>query len=190
MPKLRFVLVLGIVCACTLIVQATAPRGWYLAGSRPMDYETGIEPDSAYNGHPSAFLKYVHPGVDGFGTLMQDIRAEHYAGKRVRFSAFVKTEDAKSAGLWMRIDNGATAVAFDNMQDRPLKGTLGWQRYSVVLDVPKDATGVFFGVLLSGSGKVWINSGSLEIVGDEIPTTASPNKPLRPEAPANLDFEN
>jgi hypothetical protein len=66
----------------------------------------------------------------------------------------------------------------------------GWQRYSVVLDVPKDATGVFFGVLLSGTGKVWINSGSLERVGDEVPTTAVSSKPVRPEAPANLDFEN
>jgi hypothetical protein len=41
-----------------------------------MDYETGIEPDSVYNGHPSAYLKNIHPVADGFGTLMQDIRAQ------------------------------------------------------------------------------------------------------------------
>jgi hypothetical protein len=89
----------------------------------------------------------------------------------------------------MRIDNGPTAVGFDNMQDRALKGTLGWQRYSVVLDVPKDATGVFFGVLLSGTGTAWMNTCSLEIVGNDVPTTAVPSKPSRPEAPVNLDFE-
>ena len=121
---------------------------------------------------------------------MQDVRAEHYADKRVRFSAFVKTEDAKSAGLWMRVDKGPSMVAFDNMQDRPLTGTSGWQRYSIVLNVPKDATAVSFGILLVGSGKVWINSGNLEIVSNDVPTTGNADKSnARPLEPVNLDFE-
>jgi hypothetical protein len=51
---------------------------------------------------------------------------QNYLGKRVRFSAAVKTEDVQSwAGLWMRVDKGSQTVEFDNMQDRPLKGTAG-----------------------------------------------------------------
>jgi len=50
-----------------------------------------------------------HAPSTGFGTLMQDFRADHYQGKRVRFSAFVKTEAAQDwAGLWMRVDKEPT----------------------------------------------------------------------------------
>ena len=35
------------------------------------------------------------------------------------------------AGLWMRVDKGKDMVAFDNMQDRPIKGTTDWQRYYI-----------------------------------------------------------
>jgi len=41
------------------------------------------------------------------------------------------------------VDKGKeTGVAFDNMQDRAIKGTTDWRRYEVVLDVPEDATGI------------------------------------------------
>src|SRR5215471_16702910 len=61
------------------------------------------------------------------------------AGNRIttrRISAMVRTADAQWAGLWMRVDKGPNMVAFDNMQNRSIKGTSGWQEYEVVLDVP------------------------------------------------------
>ena len=122
----------------------------HVAGSRPTEYESGLDSQAVYNGHPSAYLKSKQPVVEGFGTLMQDIRADHYLGKRVRLSAFVRTEGVQDwAGLWMRVDKDSRQVGFDNMQDRPIKGTTTWKNYEVVLDVPQDATGIFFGVLLS-----------------------------------------
>ena len=137
-----------------MALQAEAPKGWFVAGSKPEEYESGVDASSAaYNGHASAFLKAKKPVVEGFGTLMQDFRARHYLGKKVRFTAFVKTEGVQGwVGLWMRVDKGSEQLAFDNMQDRPIKGTTNWQRYDVVLDVPEDATGIFLGVLLGGSG--------------------------------------
>jgi len=172
--------------AWSITLQAQAPKGWYVAGSKPADYETGIDASGAYNGHPSAFLKAKKPVVEGFGTLMQDFSAGHYAGKRVRFSAFLKTEGALDwAGLWMRVDKGSEQVAFDNMQNRSIKGTTNWQRYEVVLDVPQDATGIFFGVLLGGSGEVWLNDAKFETVDKTVPTTG---RAQRPEEPTNLDF--
>ncbi len=36
----------------------------------------------------------------------------------------------------MRVDKGPKMLAFDNMQDRPIKGASNWQRYAVVLEVP------------------------------------------------------
>jgi hypothetical protein len=184
---LRIVVLLA---ACSLALQAAAPKGWFIAGSKPTEYESGIDTVAAYNGHPSAYLKAKVSSVEGFGTLMQDFRADHYLGKRVRFSAFVKTERAQDwAGLWMRVDKESKQLAFDNMEDRSIKGTTDWKQYDVVLDVPQDATGIFFGVLLSGTGTVWLSEAKFEIVGPNVLTT---NRVVqsRQDEPMNLGFED
>ena len=182
--------VVTLLIAFSLMLTAGVPQGWYLAGSKPAEYESGVDSQAQYNSHPSAYLKSKQVAIDGFGTLMQSFRAEQYAGKRVRFTAFVKTEGVQDwAGLWMRVDKGKESVAFDNMQDRRIKGTSGWQQYSVVLDVPHDSTGIFLGILLSGTGTVWMNSVKVETVGLEVPTTG-PGPMQNRDHPVNLDFEN
>jgi hypothetical protein len=174
---------------------ATVPQGWYLAGNKPMDYESGVDVQTMHNGHPSAYLKGKKPEIDGFGTLMQDFRADQYVGKRLRFSAFVKSEGLENwAGLWMRVDKSTGGapqmLAFDNMQDRPIKGMADWQNYAVVLDVPEGATGIFFGVVVNGSGSVWMSNLKIEPVGTDVPTTSKMGaSATRPDAPQNLNFE-
>jgi len=170
------------------ILPAAIPRGWYLAGSKPSDYEAGVDPQVLHEGHPSAFLKAQKPNSEGFGTLMQDIRTDKFIGKRIRLTGLVKTDAVGGwAALWMRVDRGTETVAFDNMQDRPLKGTVDWRKCEIVLDVPSGATGIFFGVLLGGSGTVWLNNLKFEIVGPETPLSIKPPV-LRPDSPVNLDF--
>ena len=185
----------AVLVASSLAVWATAPHGWYLAGSKPAEYETGVDAQTTYAGQVSAYLKAKKPVVDGFGTLMQDFHAKDYVGKRVRFSAFVKSEDVESwAGLWMRVDQGEGAtprvLAFDNMSTRPIKGTADWTNYAVVLDVPDGATGIFFGVMVNGAGSVWMSDVKVETVGMDVPTTAlaTGTSASRPDAPTNLDF--
>ena len=41
--------------------------------------EMSIDALAAYGGHPSAYLKSDQPTVQGFGTLMQNFRADHYS---------------------------------------------------------------------------------------------------------------
>jgi hypothetical protein len=178
-----------VICvAAALALIADVPRGWNLAGSKPAEYEVGVDKDQTYQGHASAFLKSKNPNVDGFGTLMQMITTEQYQGSRVRLSGLVKSEEVTGwAGLWMRVDKGTEVIAFDNMQKRAINGTTGWQRYEVVLDVPKDATVVAFGILLNGGGQVWLNSTKLEIVGAEVPTTNVIGNKLS-DKPVNLEF--
>ena len=144
------------------------PEGWFMAGSKPGSYRAGTE-----NG--GAHLVSKVPNTGGFGTLMQSIRAENYAGKRVRLRAELRSTDVRDwAGLWMRVDKGDKMVAFDNMQDRAVKGSQPKKTYEVVLDMPADATSISFGTLLSGSGEVWISQVSLEPVGNDVPTTVTP----------------
>jgi hypothetical protein len=86
----------------------------------------------------------------------------------------VKSEGVKSwTGLWKRMDKDKGApLASDNMQDRPITGTADWKNCAVVLDVPDGATGIFFGMMIHGTGNVWMSDVKVETVGTDVPTTA------------------
>ena len=168
----------------------TAARGWFLAGDHPQNYSIGVDHESTLQGRASGYLKAKPTATEGFGTMMQMFNATQYAGQRVRFSAYVKSEALNDwAGLWMRVDKQSQVLAFDNMNSRPIKGTTDWHNYEVVLDVPKDATAIAFGVLLQKAGTVWISNVRFESVGTEVPTTGTPMGPDLPDRPTNLSFD-
>ena len=149
------------------------PAGWFMAGSQPKDYEAGVTPD-AFDGRAAAYLR-ARVASTGFGTIMQQFKADVYRGQRLRLSALVRSEDVERwAGLWMRVDGAARAsIAFDNMHDRAITGTTDWTRHAVVLDVAeRESTKIAFGVLLNGSGKLWIADVRIESVGQDVPRPA------------------
>jgi hypothetical protein len=79
--------------------------------------------------------------------------------------------------------------AFDNMQERPISGTADWRLHRIVLEVPETAEMIFFGVLLEGPGRTWLDDVEFEAVSEDIPTTgAGITTPVIPERPVNLDF--
>jgi hypothetical protein len=120
--------------------------------------------------------------------MMQMCRAESFRGKRLKFTGYVKTRDvAGTANLWFRVDGeNGQLLAFDNMSDRPIKGTTDWKEYSVVLDVPETATALAYGIFVSGAGTAWLNDVQLIEVGSGVKSTAT----KLPDAPQNLDFSN
>ena len=93
-------------------------------------------------------------------------------------------------GLWLRVDQlgSGKSVSFDNMNDRPIKGTTEWTKYEIILDVPSDASLLAFGALISGAGQVWFDNLKFEIVSDI--KTESDKTSKTQEKPINLDFEN
>ena len=172
------------------VSSGSAPQGWHLAGSNPENYETGVDSQAKRNGFPIAYLKSKPSATGGFGTLMQSFSASKYAGQRMRLSGSVKSDEVNDwAGLWMRVDVNARPFVIDNMENRAIKGSVDWHEYQIVLDVPKDATTVAFGILLSKSGMVWLNNVRFETVGTEVPVTAKPFAATQ-EDPVNLNFEN
>lgn len=181
-------------------LSAAIPRGWYLAGTKPSDYEIAVDHEADYSHNASVVLRAKSPTAEGFGTVMQQVRADNYRGKRVRFGGNLKSERVQDwAGLWMRVDNGKLVVAMDNMQNRAVKGTRGWLYCEIVLNVPPEATDIAFGVLLSGAGEVWFSHPVFEAVPSSVPTTGRAMKSFEaeyvsksefPQVPVNLDFEN
>lgn len=48
-------------------------------------------------------------------------------------------------------------LQFDNMSNRPIKGSTNWNCYSIVLDAPQKSAVISFGIVLIGQGIVWVN---------------------------------
>jgi hypothetical protein len=159
------------------------PSGWVHAGSAPESYQMGIDAGATYEGSTSIALWAKPDAVSAkFGTTMQTIDSQNYRGKRVRFRAAVRAENvANWAGLWMRVDGSDhKMLQFDNMWNRPIKGSSDWTTYDVVLDVPTDSADIAFGILLDGRGDVWLAKPELTEVDPTTPTTSSRALPKQP----------
>jgi hypothetical protein len=177
-------------------VVAQSVPGWFKAGSKPNSYKVGIDKTIFKSGGSSAFMESTEPKIDGFGTLMQTCSAQDYLGKRVKMTGYIKSENVTvAAGMWLRVDSKSrTMLSFDNMQDRPIKGNNDWTKCEIILDVPEESETLNFGVLMSGTGKVWFDDISFEIVDKQNTKTTgnyvNPSKPANfPGKPANIDFE-
>ena len=95
-----------------------------------------------------------------------------FLGKRVKFSANVRTEDIIKAQLWMRLDDKTPGVmSADNMINRPIIGTTDWNRYECVLDVPKTTQLIQCGIIITKAGCAWIKDAVLEEVSPFSQTT-------------------
>jgi erythromycin esterase-like protein len=132
------------------------------------DFVAANEPD--YGPNVSAAidgLKDAASGGPNFGVATASFPVKEAAGKRVRFSGYIKTENVTDgfAGLWWRVDGASGPVAFDNMQDRGVTGTTDWKRYVIELPVAADAKNINFGALFTGSGSAWFDGLSIELDG-------------------------
>jgi transcriptional regulator with XRE-family HTH domain len=169
------------------------PQGWFISGDEPADvedYEIGVDSDLTYKEKPCITIK-AKPDPAEFAALAQQIKAEAYHGKRLRFSAALRAQDIECrAALFMRISGqNGKLLAFDNMRERPVSGTTDWENHEIVLDVAEEAEDILFGVLLSMEGQVWMADVKLEDVDRNVPTTDILEE-IAPFFPVNLDFED
>src|SRR5262249_24085945 len=135
---------------------------------------TGTDFGERHGGRASASLTATGPDTLS-RSLMETFPAGALAGHRVRLSAFAKSLDVKyEAGLRMYVDGRWRLQAYDGMRQRPIRGTTGWRRYDLVLDVPQNARQISVGGWLTGSGKLWVDDLSLEAVPRDVVTTGSP----------------
>ena len=188
---IKSVLVIGI--ALTLL-SFDLPLGWYKSGSEPFSYDMGIDIGGGRDGKNTATIKSKAKKIDGFGTLMQQFIPNKYLGKRIRLTGYIKAEKViEGAGFWLRVEqaNSIQSLAMDNMKDRPIKGTTFWKKVEIVLDVPQNASKISYGAYLKGTGQIWFDNLSFEIVSSRfVPITGKPadRKIIKPY-PLNLNFD-
>jgi tetratricopeptide (TPR) repeat protein len=170
--------------------QGERPRNW---GGGGQGYELLVDRFVSRTGGASGCIRSAgRLGSQGFGTLTKRLDADRFHGTLVRYSGFLKTTDVRGwAGLWMRVDGDADKkLRFDNMMhpvDRSVAGTTDWTQYEIVLDVPPEATAIYLGFLLSGTGTVWGDDLLLEILSaSDDPGPLPPGAKVAPSLPRGL----
>lgn len=182
---------------CFSVVPAFAlaqlPTGWYPAGSNWKNYRIELKTKEGRKGGSAARLDCLKDTVNGYGSLMQDFLPGEYLGKRIRISAWVKTQDVEQwAGVWVQVakDTDEKPLCFDNMADRPISGSTDWTKYDLVVDVPWEAKVILMGGILNGTGSMWLDDFSVEVVDRTTPTTGRGNNYFLPlEKPTNLSLD-
>ncbi len=153
----------------TLIMEVES-NGWNLQGNR-YDYQMRSDRQETYSGTSSAYLTLLPSHTSGEAYLLKMVNKPELAGKRVRFSAYVKAEGVQDyAEVWLATAHYMPYFGrFDGNLNREIRGTTDWERYEITLDVPAGSTSITFGLRLVGKGKVWIDQARLEQVGKEVP---------------------
>jgi AraC family transcriptional regulator len=167
------------------------PANWMLGGSNPQDYSVGVDLSESYSGFASAYIKSTSARPVGFTTLLQSFKANNYRSQRIKLTAYLKTRFVGGwSALWMRVnDISGKPLAFDDMRERPLIGSMEWKPLEIVLDVPATSDEISFGFLLQGKGQVWIDNIKITMVGEDVPVTDILNNKSINYSPKNLDFE-
>ncbi len=146
----------------TPAVSATqAPIVWGVTGDAADSYAlTGISADGR-----SVSMLRTTPG-SGFGAAVARLDPAPYRGRRIRYSAVIRSEDAiPGASTWLRIDgSGSQKIALENNSRRALSGTVDWTEQVTELDVPDDAQQIWFGLILSGAGAVHARNVRVEAI--------------------------
>jgi peptidase S41-like protein len=160
----------------------SSPHGW--GGGPPGTIF--VDDTIVHAGRSSARLERTATSAQMFTTITKSIPAD-FAGKTIEWRGFLRSENVSDFfGLWMREDGDTPGLAFASMQPRALKGTTDWTEYSISLPIEREATQLYFGVLLGGTGKVWADD--LKLLVDGKPLWDAP-KTDRPKTPLELDHQ-
>ena len=189
------------------VLENQAPKGWEFRPDRYY-YSVGTDDKTMHNGLKSALMQSTIEDSAEFCTLMQKVSVNEFKGKRIRMTGYIKSEGTNdTTSMWVRIDDfeRMAMTEFDNMWNRPLVGNNEWTKCEIILDVPDTDCLFFFGFILKGKGKAWVDNVSFEVVDPSVSkTTHEYNAPFPPEyidylqntsrsvsevLPVNLDFE-
>ena len=186
----------SLLCLLAWVLMAyDMPNGWYASGSNPNAYEMGIDPGAGQNGKNAATIRALRPETYGYGRLIQKFASDKYKGKRLKLTGFLRTKNVSEwAGLLMKVEgksiNRVTGkeqnkvLSLDNMYNRFVSGTTHFTKYEIVLDVPDSSSYIMYGLRLTGSGQIWLDQVSFEVVGKDVPVTSS-----ELNEPTNIDFD-
>jgi hypothetical protein len=180
--------------------------GWKFGGYPAGSPSHRIAEAGAHGGRYFLELKATQQGVPTTSVATQDIATAPYKGKRVRFRAYLKTEDVVQEAYLSIAYGTKYSWIQTTAAGRGRKGRSDWQSQDLVFDVPNDPEFLNLSVVLQGVGTVGVDDASVEIV-DPAKVALSPESerekaaqekrarelaesyPKLSDRPENLNFE-
>ncbi|MGO9230973.1 MAG: S41 family peptidase [Bryobacteraceae bacterium] len=132
----------------------SVPAGW----SANPPGSVFLDDKIVHGGHWSARLERQAGTANAFSGIVKSLPMD-VAGTAIELRGFIRTEGVSDfAALWVREDDASNqSLAFDSLQRLHVTGTTDWTEYSVSVPVNPDARRLFFGFLLAGTGKAWVD---------------------------------
>ena len=102
-------------------------------------------------------------------------RGSPLLGQRIRVTGWLKTSDAQdwASAFVIILGKNNLHLAYDDMSDRPIRGTTDWQQVELVTDLPNEPCTVYFGPDLYGPGELWGDDFQIAIAPRDTPITDS-----------------
>ena len=145
------------------------PEGWYsYQHAGPESYKISLDGEVAHSGRQSARIDNIGPEI--YGTLAQIVRGPQFAGKKVRFTAWLKTRGvtgngwSKGTGLALTAYAGGQTVGGTNFRKTAFGGTTDWSRHEATVVVPTGTERIDIEISLTGPGTVWVDDVTLEVL--------------------------
>jgi len=136
-------------------------NGFFLSGSGKEFYEAIYEPGA----HANILVRQKADAGGRWVTLMKNVAAAPYAGKKIRVRLQVQSKGVTAKGeVWAR------AAAPHSPEDAPSTTTKidadssDMKVYAVTLDVKDDVRVVEYGVSLAGPGEVRVGKDAIDVV--------------------------
>ena len=138
------------------------PPGWSGGPAGTLHSDNQI----AHSGKWSVRLERGTGSPGEFSALTAHIPI-YFAGNQIVLRGYLRIENVEQfAGLWVREDGDeGKMISLENMQGQNLRGTREWAEYSVTLPLDPKARTLYFGALLAGTGKVWVDDLQLLVDG-------------------------
>ncbi len=154
----------------------TAPAGWGGGPGGTIFFDAEV----VHAGDGAARIERDAESDGQFSSLTRSLTLD-FGGDSIELRGVLRTTDVDGgAGLWLRQDAAGGPVQFTSMpaEGRSVSGTSDWTEYSIRLPLDAKARELFFGVLLSGEGRVWADD--LELRVDGKPIAEAPERVFEP----------
>ncbi len=144
-----------------------SPEGW--AAQQHVGqtaYTFTIDRTTRHSGDASLRIRNTRPEV--YGSITQRLPAAPHLGKTLRFSVWLRSEDVvanvygKGATPLLQAFVGGSPAVSASFEVAAIAGTTEWVRREVVIEVPGATEWIEVGVMLTGSGTVWLDDAVLE----------------------------
>lgn len=152
------------------------PKNWLAMGGQGYELcDVGVDAQLLKAGQRNLSIACSIPQNP---VLRQSFEAGPFWGKRVRLSVWIKTENVEPLAV---AGNSGGAGLFLGNQGSPtplvqfrVTGTSDWQQRELVVDVGRETPWLLIGLVLNGTGQVWVRDFKFEEVTKDIPVTPVP----------------